>query len=40
MRVRVQVVTEPANDGPADLPEVAELERGAMQIDTLGSAAG
>ena len=36
MRVRVQVVIEPDDGGPAAVHEVAELERGALQIDTLG----
>ena len=36
MRVRVQVVIEPDEGGPPSVYEVAELERGALQIDTLG----
>src|SRR5439155_2644153 len=36
MRVRVQVAIEPDDGGPAAVHEVAELERGALQIDTLG----
>src|SRR2546428_339882 len=36
MRVRVQVVIEPDDGGPAAVHEVAELERGALQIVTLG----
>ena len=36
MRVRVQVVIEADDGGPAAVHEVAKLERGALQIDTLG----
>ena len=36
MRVRVLVVIEADDGGPAAVHEVAELERGALQIDTLG----
>ena len=36
MRVRVQVVIEPDDGGPAAVHEVRELQRGALQIDTLG----
>ena len=36
MRVRVQVVIEADDGGPAAVHEVRELQRGALQIDTLG----
>jgi hypothetical protein len=32
MRVRVLVVIEPSDGGPAAVHEVAELERGVLQI--------
>ena len=36
MRVRVRVVIEPDDGGPAAVHEVRELQRGALQIDRLG----
>jgi hypothetical protein len=42
MRVRVQVVIEPDDGGPASVHEVAELERGALQrrLDKLAADPG
>ena len=36
MRVRIQVVIDSDDDGPAVVHEVANLERGDLRIDTLG----
>jgi hypothetical protein len=36
MKVRVQVIVEPEDGSPAAVHEVAQLDRNALQIDTLG----
>jgi hypothetical protein len=36
MRIKVQVVIEPDDEGAGSVHEVAELERGALQAETLG----
>ena len=36
MRVRVQVIVENEDGGPAAVHEVAQLDRESLQIDTLG----
>src|SRR5438128_1845382 len=36
MKIKVQVVIEPDDEGAASVHEVAEIERGALQAETLG----